>query len=206
MNWGAGFLAFSAILVGVPTVAAAQSTIINIGHENGFTYVVGGGSDPAPVPGQFINFIGGPPSLNLAAGDYRITNGTGMAGANPDYAAWSYNLGNSSWAWGFVAAKDTGEVLAYGEAGYGNSKAQVAALSAVQNFSMILSLPAPTTVVFTLRDYYVPDNGGGISLAIAPLSRDPGPGGVPEPAAWALMLAGFGLTGSVIRRRRVSLA
>jgi Concanavalin A-like lectin/glucanases superfamily/PEP-CTERM motif len=28
------------------------------------------------------------------------------------------------------------------------------------------------------------------------------PGGVPEPAAWALMIAGFGLVGSVMRRRQ----
>jgi hypothetical protein len=33
-----------------------------------------------------------------------------------------------------------------------------------------------------------------------------GPGGVPEPAAWALMLAGFGLTGVTLRRRKLALA
>ena len=31
-------------------------------------------------------------------------------------------------------------------------------------------------------------------------------GAVPEPATWALMLAGFGLVGSAIRRKRVALA
>lgn len=31
---------------------------------------------------------------------------------------------------------------------------------------------------------------------------DPGPGGVPEPGTWALLIAGFGLAGSVLRRRR----
>lgn len=31
-------------------------------------------------------------------------------------------------------------------------------------------------------------------------------GGVPEPAAWALMLAGFGLTGAALRRRRTLAA
>lgn len=29
-----------------------------------------------------------------------------------------------------------------------------------------------------------------------------GPGGVPEPASWAMLLAGFGLTGAAMRRRR----
>jgi len=31
------------------------------------------------------------------------------------------------------------------------------------------------------------------------------PGGVPEPASWALMLGGFGLAGAAVRRRRVQL-
>jgi len=30
----------------------------------------------------------------------------------------------------------------------------------------------------------------------------PDPGDVPEPGAWALMLAGFGATGAALRRRR----
>jgi hypothetical protein len=33
-----------------------------------------------------------------------------------------------------------------------------------------------------------------------------GAGGVPEPASWALMIAGFGLTGAALRRRRAALA
>jgi hypothetical protein len=35
---------------------------------------------------------------------------------------------------------------------------------------------------------------------------DPGGGAVPEPASWAMLIAGFGLVGAVSRRRRVSLA
>jgi hypothetical protein len=29
---------------------------------------------------------------------------------------------------------------------------------------------------------------------------------VPEPASWAMLIAGFGLTGAVMRRRRMALA
>lgn len=32
------------------------------------------------------------------------------------------------------------------------------------------------------------------------------PGGVPEPASWTLMIAGFGLTGAALRRRRTAIA
>jgi len=43
------------------------------------------------------------------------------------------------------------------------------------------------------------DNGGAFTVTAAGSAPV---GGVPEPAAWALMLAGFGLTGVVARRRR----
>jgi hypothetical protein len=34
----------------------------------------------------------------------------------------------------------------------------------------------------------------------------PGPGGIPEPATWAMLLAGFGLTGAAMRSRRKATA
>jgi hypothetical protein len=41
----------------------------------------------------------------------------------------------------------------------------------------------------------------GIVNGDAPVS-----GGVPEPAAWALMITGFGLAGAALRRRRITAA
>ncbi|WP_207789923.1 PEPxxWA-CTERM sorting domain-containing protein [Sandarakinorhabdus limnophila] len=35
---------------------------------------------------------------------------------------------------------------------------------------------------------------------------DPGGGEVPEPATWAMLIAGFGLVGAVARRRRGALS
>ena len=55
---------------------------------------------------------------------------------------------------------------------------------------------ATTTLAFTFRhdpSYFLLDN-----VSVTP--------GVPEPAAWALMIAGFGLVGSALRRRAVALA
>jgi hypothetical protein len=45
-------------------------------------------------------------------------------------------------------------------------------------------------------------DGAGDSLGVTSIR----PGGVPEPAAWALMISGFGLAGASLRRRRATLA
>ena len=57
-----------------------------------------------------------------------------------------------------------------------------------------LGLVLPNGVSFT--------SDSGVFLADA----GPGAGGVPEPAAWALMLLGFGVTGALIRQRRLRIA
>ena len=44
-----------------------------------------------------------------------------------------------------------------------------------------------------------PDQGGGLEPQGGP---DQGPAAVPEPATWALMIAGFGLAGASLRQRR----
>lgn len=174
---------------GMLMAAPAQAIIVNIDASHGFTYDAGG-SDPAPLPGQHINLIGSPITLTLGAGDWRITNAAGKPGALFD--AWSYNTLTSSWAWAFVAADDaTRKVLFYTSAGSGGSAAEVAALDAVKTFRHDFTLTAPTTLLFTLRDYYVDDNDGGISIDVSP---------VPEPASIALMA--LGLAGLLAWRQR----
>jgi hypothetical protein len=58
----------------------------------------------------------------------------------------------------------------------------------------------------------VKDNGGGYARAL--IAHGPGAagvqnmvlGGVPEPASWALMIGGLGMTGAALRRRRRQVA
>lgn len=45
------------------------------------------------------------------------------------------------------------------------------------------------------------DPPGQKSIDLPPPSRDQVPAAVPEPSAWALMIAGFGLAGATLRRR-----
>lgn len=172
----------TAITVALIALAAnAQAQVVNIDSRYGFTYD-SGGSDPAPLPGQHINLIGSPlVQLTLPAGSYEVTNAAGLPGAN--FQGWSYNVGTSSWAWAFVVANDaTRQVVLYGEGGYGSSAAQVAALPAVQNYRASFTLTASTTLDFTLRDYFVADNAGGISLLVTP---------VPEASPAAMLALGL---------------
>lgn len=175
------------------TALSVQAQIVNIDATHGFTYD-GGGSDPAPLPGQHINPIGAPLLLTLDPGTYRLTNASGQPGAQ--FSAWSFNVGTSSWAWAFLTYDaDTQRVLRYFEAGsLQSSAAAVAAQPAVQSFSEELVLTQRTVVGFTLRDYFVPDNAGGISVDVTP---------VPEPGPVAMLLAGLGTLALLARRRAV---
>jgi len=73
--------------------------------------------------------------------------------------------------------------------------------SETQLFSLTFA-NAPTSVElshFILRWQSLPNGGSGIGIG-----RDPGtvdPFGVPEPASWAMLIAGFGLVGAAMRRR-----
>jgi hypothetical protein len=50
------------------------------------------------------------------------------------------------------------------------------------------------------------DGGGGQGLSTTFLLRSAATAPVPEPETWAMMIAGFGLTGAAMRRRRTRIA
>jgi hypothetical protein len=74
--------------------------------------------------------------------------------------------------------------------------------SANGTFSLRFAAPLAT---LDLRDFYVryqsiegsPDGTSGVGVQV----RDPFGGVIPEPATWAMMIAGFGLVGAALRRR-----
>ncbi|MFN7174747.1 MAG: PEPxxWA-CTERM sorting domain-containing protein [Thermaurantiacus tibetensis] len=69
------------------------------------------------------------------------------------------------------------------------------ALAALADRVFELVVPAGgAKLSFHVRDDSPANNRGGVSLAIA--------GAVPEPATWAMLIAGFGLVGAAARRRR----
>lgn len=68
------------------------------------------------------------------------------------------------------------------------------------HFVIDLGALASQPLQFGVLDGVYSDNGGQFNVAIAQL-RAGASAALPEPATWALLVAGFGLTGAAMRRR-----
>lgn len=66
-------------------------------------------------------------------------------------------------------------------------------LAAVQYPLLVHDAGMPTRLTVATMDGDLENNFGGVSLSVTP---------VPEPMCWILMIGGFALAGSVLRRRR----
>ena len=162
-------------------VTFSQAEIVNIGGAV-FGFLPQNGQN---APGDSAVPVGTLTQLVIEPGTYTITNATGLPGANPDYTAWQFNT-NPNWVWSFVIADDaTDTVLLAGVAGTENgtgiwsTKAEVVMQPSVQNFMATLTLTDTTTLNFGIRDHFVDDNAGGISLNIE---------AVPEPSSALLSM------------------
>lgn len=161
-------LSVGLICGGVTAGAAFGQIVVNVDATRyGFAFP----TDPAPVPGQIVTPITNPSGLprnqvTLGPGRYRVSNATGRPGANPAFTAWNFSGG---WVWSIVLANDaTGAVLAYTDApALFSTQAQAAASPLVAAVSTTFTLSTTTTVDFFIRDYFLPDNQGGVAVLIA---------------------------------------
>jgi hypothetical protein len=98
------------------------------------------------------------------------------------------------------------ELFAY--SGFGDPIGKGGGSAALVNpFAQSLDPSAPTGVSFPRFSFGIPTFDSQTGLLSLPLSADTLPSlplgtGVPEPAAWAMTLAGLGALGAVLRRRR----
>lgn len=191
-------LASTALLAG-SLCGSARADIVNIdASQSGCVNVTQCDGSPHQPVGTVIGDLLAPAQLTLAAGTYTITNANGLPGANPAFTAWRFN-GGDNWVWSFMVVDDaTKKLLVQGCCGSAVFGSQAAAASDTfaQTYNSTLTLAATTKLDFITEDYYPYDNAGGVSLRILPA--------VPEPHAWALMLAGLVGLGAV--RRRTSTA
>ncbi len=184
--------AFALALVGSFSTAQAD-TLVNIkgygadgAGANIFSYPV--------APGALVSLFN-PVLVSLAAGSYALTDAWGQPGAV--YDTWNFETNApGSWASHYVAAEvlpgDQYRVLVDGVSlldpacsnhfcAWSTRSQAVAAFLATPAHTFTLDHAA--TVAFVSADYFLPDNDGGISLLLSAVP-------VPEPATWALALAG----------------
>lgn len=201
-RWRAG--AALAILGSVASAGAQADTLVNIkgygddgAGANIYSYPV--------APGTIVGLFN-PVLVNLAAGDYLVSDAWGQPGAL--YDAWNFqSTAPGSWGSHFVAAEQLGNgqfsVLLDG-AGLSEPScknhfcAWDTEAEATQAFlntpAFKLHLSHDSVVAFAAADYYLPDNLGGMSLQIT---------AVPEPSSWALMLTGVAALGVMLGKRRL---
>lgn len=85
----------------------------------------------------------------------------------------------------------------------------LATLSAPATGGVTQTISVPNDSNYLVVQAYTPpggSSGSDIVVAQMVLNTKPVPPSVPEPAAWALMLAGFGLAGAGLRRRQAAAA
>ena len=64
-------------------------------------------------------------------------------------------------------------------------------------YGTVARLAVPGSLFAVVNDSFHSNNGGAFRVEVT---------AVPEPAGWAMLIAGFGLTGAVMRRRRAAAA
>ncbi len=166
-----------------------------------FTSVNGGGnSGKGSVVGQGGYGLGGNGSFGGTATYIGVDSGTGYAQL----------LGKTAYS-------QIGFFMNYGP-GFGND-ATISTLNAagnvIQSYDLVTLAPISTPgamnafmfrgVVDSTADIYGLRFGGNY-LLVTGTANGAVMGGVPEPASWALMIAGFALVGTAARRRRTAIA
>lgn len=168
-TYGVGRVAMCGLgLVGV-ACGVAHGVVVNIDATR---YGFAAPTDPAPVVGRPITPITNPPGqpllqLTLPAGRYRVSNASGLPGANSGFTGWRYNAG-ANWVWNFVISDNTtGLVVYYADRGMIQpTQEAIASQPDVIAFRDTFTLSAATTLNFMIRDYFLDDNAGGMALQI----------------------------------------
>lgn len=186
--------AIAIVLLAGCTDANATTVIINA-QLDGAASASGGPLEPDVQPGTPLYDIYSPKNqLTLDAGTYIITNG-----ATSGYdSAWNFEgyPNSPNWAWSFLIADDaTTKVLVDGYVGaIESTQAAMAGLvgtttwdgttelaaTSTRDFKATLILTHTTTLDFLIDDFYLADNGGGVTINI---------NSVPEPSSITMLAA-----------------
>jgi hypothetical protein len=143
----------------------------------------------APTGGQSAGLWSGIVRLRVEGTGF--SNGSAINDAFYNVASQSLNTGY--YALGFGTAPLAGFTPSNNIQNFLVGAVPAFAASNIYTFQINTGTAVPSTLYFGVTDGQYSDNGGGFRVTIS---------NVPEPASWALLIAGFGLTGAAMRRRR----
>lgn len=195
----------AAVLLLMPLIAA--------GPAHAVSYVVGyGAPDPGAAIGEdpITDFEGPLPGGYTLTGDYTFASGSGAPAGDgtqylsvsPDPAGVTFttiDLTNVSFYWGAVDAFASVEVLGY-------DGVTMFTLSGADLANTRLYFTAGADEVITGLHFTATGDAYGVDDVAGTLLTGEISSPTPEPAAWALMVAGFGIVGTALRRDRRTLA
>lgn len=208
-------LSFGSLGFGTASVASvnggafinAQTPVLGLPYYE-YTSTLGSGDTLHSLPNGTSVFsiasptAGAPSGFNLT---FTLDSGNFLAGtafiigsldktAVTPLQAFSPGAGFGAMDTASLASDGTSPITAIGPGGLGTLYANsgVSTISDTRAFQLVGAQNS-----FTIQMLQSPGGRGGISFALAlPESA------VPEPASWMMMIAGFGLAGSVMRRRK----
>lgn len=125
------------------------------------------------------------PDVTLRLDSFRIASQPGFPGFFTEVRVFS-SSNDLLWESGFIQPPSTGSLL----------------VSPDVSFAGGLTVNLYSATVYGIDQIHFTTLGP----TAPPPPPPPGVGAIPEPAAWALMIAGFGLVGSAMRRRRVAVS
>jgi hypothetical protein len=179
-------------------------------------------SDTTATAAEIATFYGAPDDLYTGIGSHWVTYDLGnfriIDGAGNDFNVYELNGGTPEWgaldilvsadnvSFFNVEASFGPAVDLIGDDAHGNASfrrsfnvgAAVTALGASQ--FRYLRLDGTSSGAISANNGFDLDAIGLVNFT--EVTTPPGPGVVPEPASWAMMIAGFGLVGGAARRRR----
>jgi hypothetical protein len=187
------WIALAGVSLASVACSAAQATIFNFDIQ----YWDGFGEPPTDDtdPGDFAHFV-----VDDAWGgnDYHGNHPTGI---------WTY--GNDGSYFGLPFQNAFIDVYNdYWGGGFTFTPYVVDDIGNDPDFDFVLDLYGPSALGGTSDAYHIlpgvydTDDGYGDYFRVTITEADAGPGAVPEPATWAMMVGGFGAVGAAMRRRQ----
>ena len=177
--------AFAAVGAALPTgatsVAANNPALTSLGSFGAGSYLItatGLVDLVGPVSSGFTIRPDGIPDSPVTTPGYGYFNPSGSDIADGNYGAPGPGFKIGSLVGTLTATPGTGDWFTIG-------------------YAKAIVLTGPTTIYALVNDTFYPNDYGAFDVSVA---------AVPEPASWALLIAGFGLSGAALRRRRAVAA